>query len=84
MADFPWLRDNLTAAAVKALLGNIIKGDVDRYEIPNIGALNFVLHGALDGGASRSLAMDIHGKGFSAILLTQELVTEDAPPSRCP
>ena len=47
---------------VKELFGRFVKGDVDRYEVPNVRSLNFVLHEALDGGAARSLRSDPLGK----------------------
>ena len=52
-------------------------GKVSRYELPKIGALNFLVHGGLAGGASKSLMVDGHGKSFSSILLDLEI---DAPP----
>ena len=48
-------------------------GEVERYELPQIGALNFVLHDALSGGVTRSLALDAHGKSLSSALLSLEL-----------
>jgi hypothetical protein len=66
---FPLLVAQLTAERVKAHFGDLVKGEVVRYEWPSIEALNFVCHGALDGGASRSLRMDMLGKNFSSHLL---------------
>ena len=71
--DFPWLAARVTADAVRAYLGDVVRGDVVRYELPRIGALNFVLHNALDGGVTRALKVDGHGKGLSAILLDMEI-----------
>ncbi|CAK7257457.1 MULTISPECIES: hypothetical protein [unclassified Shinella] len=79
--DYEWLERNLSAAAVKAFMKSIVKGSVERYELPNVAALNFMLHDALGGGASRTLQLDIHGKGFSSILLSMELTADDRPPS---
>lgn len=79
--DYEWLERNLSAEAVKTFMGSVVKGGVERYELPNIAALNFMLHEALGGGASRTLQLDIHGKGFSSILLTMELLANDLPPS---
>jgi hypothetical protein len=67
------LEKHLTADKVKAHFGELIHGEVVRYELPNIEALNFVCHKALDGGASRSLRMDTLGKNFSSHLLRLEL-----------
>ncbi|MEW9617897.1 hypothetical protein AB3G45_29265 [Shinella sp. S4-D37] len=79
--DYPWLKKNLSAEAVKTFMSSVVKGSVERYELPNVAALNFMLHEALGGGASRTLQLDIHGKGFSSILLSMELLSEDLPPS---
>ncbi len=67
------LQKYLTADVVKNHFGNLIKGEVVRYEWSNIEALNFVCHGALDGGASRSMRIDTLGKNFSSHLLRLEL-----------
>lgn len=71
--DYDLLKQHLTADKVKAHFGELIKGPVDRYEWDAIESLNFVCHGALDGGASRSLRMDTLGKNFSSHLLRMEL-----------
>lgn len=71
--DFDLLKKHLTAEKVKAHFGELIKGEVVRYEWDAIESLNFVCHGALDGGASRSLRMDTLGKNFSSHLLRMEL-----------
>jgi hypothetical protein len=72
-ADFPFLVAHVTCERVQALFGSLVTGDVVRYECPAIGALNFVLHGALAGGVTRSLALDAHGKSLSALMLMMEL-----------
>jgi hypothetical protein len=59
----------VTVERVKALFAGIVEGDVVRYEMPNVGALNFVMHRALGGGVTRSLALDAHGKCLSAAML---------------
>jgi hypothetical protein len=59
----------VTPERVKAHLGDLVRGDVVRYELPLIGALNFVLREALGGGVTRSLALDAHGKSVSSALL---------------
>ncbi len=73
---YPFLVEFLTAERVKTFFSGIVTGEVVRYEIPSIGALNFVLHGALGGGVTRSLALDAHGKSLSSALLDMELDRE--------
>ena len=63
----------LTAERVKKYFRDFCKGNVERFELPNIGALNFVLHEALDGGGTVSLRSDAQGKTFAAVLLRMEL-----------
>lgn len=63
------LRDLLTVERVKAHFGDLVKGKVERFELPNIGALNFLLHEALDGGGTVSLMTDAQGKTFSTAML---------------
>lgn len=63
------LRRRLTPARVKRHFGEMVKGRVERFELPNLGALNFLLHGALDGGGTVSLMTDAQGKTFSTALL---------------
>ena len=67
--DYDFLRENVTAERVKAHFADIVQGDVTRYELPSLGALNFVLTDALGGGVTRSLALDAHGKSLSSALL---------------
>lgn len=67
------IKQHLTADKVKQHFGDMIKGEVVRYDWDSIESLNFVCHGALDGGASRSLRMDTLGKNFSSHLLRLEL-----------
>ncbi len=66
------IKQHLTADKVKQHFGELIKGEVVRYDWDSIESLNFVCHGALDGGASRSLRMDTLGKNFSSHLLRME------------
>jgi hypothetical protein len=68
-ADYAILRDQVTVERVRALYGTLVLGEVTRYELPNIGALNFVLRGALQGGVTTSLALDPHGKTRSSLIL---------------
>jgi hypothetical protein len=65
----PWLRAQLTEARVKEWLGHLVKGEVTRYDVPGIHALNFVCTEALDGGGMASLRNDPLGKGMAQILL---------------
>ena len=70
---YPLLREQVTAARVKAHFASIVDGEVVRYELPRISALNFVMTGALGGGVTRSLALDAHGKSLSSALLDLEI-----------
>lgn len=72
-ADYPYLEKHVTAERVKAHFSGVVIGDVVRYEIPGIGALNFVLHQALGGGVTRTLALDLHGKSLSSAILEMEI-----------
>ena|SRR2546421_2591407 len=67
------LAREVTAARVKQHFQGMITGEVERYEVPNVLALKFVLHGALNGGASRSLRSDALGKSLSSALLRLEI-----------
>lgn len=68
------LRAVLTPERVKAHLADVVKGDVVRFELPLLGAFNFVLDHALGGGVTRSLALDAHGKSISTALLDIDIV----------
>jgi len=72
-AHYELLKAQLTTEAVKAHFGSMVKGDVERYELPNLSALNFLLHGALGGGGTMSLMNDAQGKVFSTGLLRMEI-----------
>ena len=65
----PLLRAQLTAAAVKQYLAHLVRGEVERFEVPGIGALNFLLHQALGGGGMASLRVDPLAKGYAQMLL---------------
>jgi hypothetical protein len=65
----PWLRAQLTEARVKAWLGHLVAGEVTRYDVPGIHALNFLCTEALDGGGMASLRNDPLGKGMAQVLL---------------
>ena len=68
----------VTTDRVRQLFGSFVRGNVDRYEVPNVRALNFVLHQALDGGAARSLRSDPLGKSFGSLLLRLEIDVDDS------
>jgi hypothetical protein len=75
---YPLLVREVTAARVKEHFRGICKGDVERYELPNLGALNFLLHESLGGGGTLSLMTDAQGKTFSTALLRMEIeISED-------
>ena len=69
LADFERLLAQLTPERVRAHYQGIVRGEVERYTLPQLGALQFVLHDALAGGVTRSLALDAHGKTLSSHLL---------------
>ena len=66
---YPLIARELTLARVRAHFADVIEGEVERFELPNLRALNFLLHGALDGGGTLSLKTDAQGKVFSTALL---------------
>jgi hypothetical protein len=77
--NYPLIERFITAERVKAHFSEIVRGDVLRYELPQLGALNFVLKGALGGGVTRSLALDAHGKSLSSALLDLDLPDQEKP-----
>lgn len=70
---FPVLLREVTAQRVKEHFRELCRGDVTRYELPNLNALNFLLERALDGGGTVSLRTDAQGKTFSSALLRMEI-----------
>ncbi len=70
---YPILVREVTAERVKLHFKGICKGDVERFELPNLGALNFLLHESLGGGGTLSLMTDAQGKTFSTALLRMEI-----------
>lgn len=70
---YPLLKAQLSAERFKAFYAGAIKGEVIRYEVDNLEAMNFVCHGALGGGVSRSLCLDNYGKALSAAILGFEI-----------
>ncbi|SBS31801.1 hypothetical protein MSP8887_02080 [Marinomonas spartinae] len=73
MENYHQIKQSVTAERVKHCFSGIVEGDVVRYELPSIGALNFVMYQALGGGVTRSLALDIHGKSLSSALLDLDI-----------
>ena len=71
--DYPRLLRELTADAVAVHLRGIVEGEVRRYELPKLAALQFVCEKSLAGGVTTSLALDAHGKSLSYALLELEL-----------
>ncbi|MEW6362356.1 MAG: hypothetical protein ACK42A_10650 [Pyrinomonadaceae bacterium] len=77
---YPILEQKVTAEAVKRHFGKIVKGKVERFELPHLNALNYLLHESLGGGGTLSLMTDAQGKTFSTALLRMwiELSEEEA------
>ena len=75
---FPLINRELTQARITQHFAGMINGDVDRFELPNLNALNFLLHGALGGGGTLSLKTDAQGKVYSTALLRMVLDVPDA------
>jgi hypothetical protein len=74
---YPLLTREVTAARVKEHFKGICKGEVERFELPNLGALNFLLHESLGGGGTLSLMTDAQGKTFSTALLRMKIDVPD-------
>ncbi len=79
---YPILVREVTRERVREHFRGVIEGDVERYELANLNALNFLLHGALDGGGTLSLKTDAQGKVFSTALLRMEIDLPDAEATR--
>lgn len=77
---YPVLEKYLTVELVHAHFAPIIAGPVERFELPNLNALNFLLHGALDGGGTRSLRIDAQGKTLAGAMLRIVLDIPTADP----
>jgi hypothetical protein len=71
--DYPLLVERVTVEAVRRHMMGIVHGDIRRYELPNLGALQFVCSHSLNGGVTTSLALDAHGKSLSSALLEMEI-----------
>ena len=74
---YPVLVREVTSERVKHFFGEMVKGNVERYELPNLGALNFLLHEALGGGGTLSLRIDAQGKTLGAALLGMEIDVDE-------
>jgi hypothetical protein len=74
---YPILVREVTKDKVKAHFGEMVKGDVERFELPNLKALNFLLHESLGGGGTLSLMTDAQGKTFSTALLRMKIELSD-------
>lgn len=74
---YPILVEQVTAARVKEHFRGICYGEVERFELPNLGALNFLLHESLDGGGTVSLKTDAQGKTYSSALLRMEVEIDE-------
>ncbi|HEY0429276.1 MAG TPA: hypothetical protein VGC76_15960 [Pyrinomonadaceae bacterium] len=74
---YPLLVREVTAEKVKTHFGEIVKGAVERFELPNLNALNFLLHESLGGGGTLSLMTDAQGKTFSTALLRMKIEIAD-------
>ena len=79
---YPLLEKYVTRDRVRSHFRGVITGDVERYDLPNLKALNFLLHGALDGGGTLSLKTDAQGKVFSTALLRMVLDVPEAEAER--
>lgn len=76
-AHYPLLVRELTPQRVSACYAGIVRGPVERHLLPQLGAVHFVMHRALGGGVTRSLALDAHGKALSGRILGLELPVTD-------
>jgi len=79
---YPLLVREVTEARVKEHFKGICKGKVERFELPNLGALNFLLHESLGGGGTLSLMTDAQGKTFSTALLRMEIEVDEEEAKR--
>ena len=79
---YPLLVREVTAERVREHFKGICKGEVERFELPNLGALNFLLHESLGGGGTLSLMTDAQGKTFSTALLRMDVEVADEEAQR--
>lgn len=73
LKDYEYIKNNLTEEKMNDWLSSLIKGEVKRYEVDNLQALNFEITKSLDGGVTRSLRVDKHGKSLGHMILLREL-----------
>ncbi len=73
MEDYPYLKEHVTVQRVREFFKDVVHGEIVRYELPNIGALNFVMDKALGGGVTRSLNLDAHGKCLCSYLAEMDI-----------
>ena len=78
-SDYRFLTEHVTAERVRAHFGAMVAGEVTRYELPGLSALNFVMSQALAGGVTRSLSLDAHGKCLGSVLLELEIPELEIP-----
>ena len=71
--DYEWAVRILTASVIKEYFGDLVKGDVVRYELPNLYSLNFILNDSLGGGGSQTLINDAQGKTYGQALLMMSI-----------
>jgi hypothetical protein len=76
-AVYGWMREHLTASLVRARFAGVCLGDVERHEVPNLLALNFLLHESLGGGGTLSLLLDAQGKTYAQYLLACEVDVDE-------
>jgi hypothetical protein len=81
---YPWLETHLTEQAVAKFLGPMGIGKVKRYELPGLGAFNFIIDRALAGGASRSVRIDTQGKALGTVLLELLIPAPESWPGSLP
>ena len=79
--DYSWLVDHLTVQLVRDHFGSLVQGTIDRYLMPGTSIMNFFMTAALQGGVSRSLALDAHGKTRASLMLSISIHATEAPPS---
>jgi hypothetical protein len=83
--DYHLIAHQITSDVVASYFGSMIKGPVERFEMPRIGALNFFVHNVLGGGSTKALRRDIHGKALSGPFLDMEIeVSDDFEPAMGP
>ena len=75
-ADYPVLERTLGTEAVRQVYRGVVLGEIQRYPLPQLGAVHFVMNEALAGGVTRSLALDAHGKTLSAAILGLALAAD--------